>query len=389
MNERISRQEVSDALERRLSGLQDDPWLTAKVLSKAEGEKTVKKISATAILVIALLALTMAGALAAALNAWGVIDFAGNLGWTYVPENARDSVTAENLTVETDHLICTIRESYYDGEILRVTADIEPKEKMLLVADDETIMPADNEEDCGVTAVEYAKAHFGSRLGDVYLFPEEMDVDCETEWRSNEDGSVTVYMACFFPDEQAERDAELELGYVPGRDLESLTEEELEEEGLFDTENMERTPVTLKVRAVETESYVCEEPLDFPSAGVQVTRVAMTVSPLEIRYRLYFTVTDLEKYKATEGGLWFEFVNPESTATEYFEQTFEGGLSGGGSIGCVDDEDEFGNEKVGTVLCQTDTLGLNALGEEYTLRAYNCWEKTRYETVTFRVTKVE
>ncbi len=388
MNERISRQEVSDALERRLSGLQEDPWLTAKVLSEAEGEKPVKKISATAILVIALLALTMAGALAAALNAWGVIDFAGNLGWTYVPENARDSVTAENMTVETDDLVCTIRESYYDGEILRLTADIAPKEKMLLVAEDEVIMPADNEEEC-VTAVEYAKAHFGGRLGDVYLYPEDMDVDGEADWRSNEDGSVTLYMACFFPDELPEREAKLELGYVPGKDLESLTEEELEEESLFDTENMVRTPVTLKVRAVETESYVCEEPLDFPSAGVQVTRVAMTVSPLEIRYRLYFTVTDLEKYKALDGGLWFEFVNPESTAAEYFEQTFEGGLSGSGSIVCVDDRDEFGNEKVGSVLCQTDTLGLNALGDEYTIRAYNCWEKTRYEAVTFRVEKVK
>lgn len=388
MNERISRQEVSDALERRLSGLQEDPWLTAKVLSEAEGEKPVKKISATAILVIALLALTMAGALAAALNAWGVIDFAGNLGWTYVPENARDSVTAENMTVETDDLVCTIRESYYDGEILRLTADIAPKEKMLLVAEDEVIMPADNEEDC-VTAVEYAKAHFGGRLGDVYLYPEDMDVDGEADWRSNEDGSVTLYMACFFPDELPEREAKLELGYVPGKDLESLTEEELEEESLFDTENMVRTPVTLKVRAVETESYVCEEPLDFPSTGVQVTRVAMTVSPLEIRYRLYFTVTDLEKYKALDGGLWFEFVNPESTAAEYFEQTFEGGLSGSGSIVCVDDRDEFGNEKVGSVLCQTDTLGLNALGDEYTIRAYNCWEKTRYEAVTFRVEKVK
>ena len=388
MNERISRQEVSDALERRLSGLQEDPWLTAKVLSKAEGEKPVKKISATAILVIALLALSMAGALAAALNAWGVIDFAGNLSWTYVPENARDSVTAENLTVETDDLVCTIRESYYDGEILRLTADIAPKEKMLLVAEDEVIMPADNEEDC-VTAVEYAKTQFGGRLGDVYLCPEDMDVDCEVDWRSNENGSVTLYMACFFPDELPEREAKLELGYVPGKDLESLTEEELEEESFFDTENMVRTPVTLKVRAVETESYVCEEPLDFPSAGVKVTRVAMTVSPLEIRYRLYFTVTDLEKYKAMDGGLWFEFVNPESTATDYFEQTFEGGLSGSGSIVCVDDRDEFGNEKVGSVLCQTDTLGLNALGEEYTIRAYNCWEKTRYEAVTFRVEKVK
>ena len=37
------------------------------------------------------------------------------------------SVTAENMTVETDDLVCTIRESYYDGEILRLTEELSQK----------------------------------------------------------------------------------------------------------------------------------------------------------------------------------------------------------------------------------------------------------------------
>ena len=46
-------------------------------------------------------------------------------------------------------------------------------------------------------------------------------------------------------------------------------------------------------------------------------------------------------------------------------------------------------EKLGSRYRQIDTLGLNALSDEYTLRAYNCWEKNRYETVSFRVKKVK
>ena len=416
MNERISRQEVSEALGRRLSGLQDDPWLTAKVLSKAEGEKPVKKLSATAILVIVLLVLTMAGALAAALNAWGVIDFAGNRSWTYVPENAQDSVTAENMTVETDQLICTIQDSYYDGEILQITARIQPKEKMLLVVENSDVMPSDNEEEC-VPVTEYAQKHFDGRLADVYLSPMDMGVGSEGDWKSNEDGSVTVYMACEFPDEQQDRDAQLELGFVPAKDPAALTEEDLDEGNVYDYDAMVRTPVTLKVHAVESETYVCEEPMDFPSVGVQVQKVVMKVTPWEIRYKLDYAITDLEKYMAMDDGLWFEFVDPAKiNAANYFEQTFEGGMTGGGSVGLADDnndgeaadgeaadgeagdgeavDEEAGDEEawkveVGTVLRQTDSLGLNAKSDEYTVRAYSSWEKTRFESVTFKVTRVK
>ena len=40
MRDELNRTEFSESLDRRLSGLQDDPWLTAKVLAKAEGEFT-------------------------------------------------------------------------------------------------------------------------------------------------------------------------------------------------------------------------------------------------------------------------------------------------------------------------------------------------------------
>ena len=168
MNERMSRQEISEAVDRRLSGLQGDPWLTAKVLSKAEGEKTVKKLSATAIIVIVLLVLTMAGGLAAALQAWGVIDFAGNTWRTYVPENAQESVTREDMSIETDHLVCQIRDSYYDGEILMLTAQVTPKEKVLLFAEDGLLAA---EEEGGPTAADKAIQEFDGRAASVWLFP--------------------------------------------------------------------------------------------------------------------------------------------------------------------------------------------------------------------------
>lgn len=73
-------------------------------------------------------------------------------------------------------------------------------------------------------------------------------------------------------------------------------------------------------------------------------------------------------------------------------------MAGGGSVACLDDrENEPGEDeeefiqpaKLGSRYRQIDTLGLNAFSDEYTLRAYNCWEKNRYETVSFRVKKVK
>ncbi len=386
MNERMSRQEISEAVDRRLSGLQGDPWLTAKVLSKAEGEKTVKKLSATAIIVIVLLVLTMAGGLAAALQAWGVIDFAGNTWRTYVPENAQESVTRENVSIETDHLVCQIRDSYYDGEILMLTAQVTPKEKVLLFAEDGLLAA---EEEGGPTAADKAIQEFDGRAASVWLFPADVD-DGGGDCRINDDGSVTVYTKVRYDTEMQDREVPMELGYAPCPNLKDIAGDALMDEGPgIVEEEMEQVTFNLQVHAVESENYVCEEPMDFPSAGVQVTRVEMRATPLEVSYRLYYTVTDLEKYRAMENSLQFEFVDPSSTAADYYEQTFESGVSSMGMTRRADGSEDFEPRAVGALYCQQDSLSLNAKSGEYTIRAYNAGEDTRLESATFKVTKVK
>ena len=46
-------------------------------------------------------------------------------------------------------------------------------------------------------------------------------------------------------------------------------------------------------------------------------------------------------------------------------------------------------ETVGTVFRQNDSIGLDSFGGTYTIRAFNAWEKDRYETVTFTVIEAE
>ena len=144
--------------------------------------------------------------------------------------------------------------------------------------------------------------------------------------------------------------------------------------------------------SAETRTFVCDRPLDFPSVGVQVTKVTIKVTPLEILYNIDYAVTDLAKFEAQEGGLWFEFIDPQSTAADPYDQCLVSGLTSIGTARRVDNEseDEAGQPvEVGTAYYQRDSIGLNALSDEYTLRAYSTWEENRYESVTFRVEEVK
>ena len=63
------QEKVQSAMKTALSGLQEDPWLTQRILANAKGEETVvKRVSATVIIAIALIVVAVTGALAAALG---------------------------------------------------------------------------------------------------------------------------------------------------------------------------------------------------------------------------------------------------------------------------------------------------------------------------------
>ena len=392
MNQKITRTEFKESMDRRLSAMKAEPWLAQRIIAAEGGEKPVaKKLSASMILVIALIVITATGALAATLGAWGIIDFAGNHYGAYIPPKYEDCIKSENVTVETESLSVTIRESYYDGVILRVTADVVPKEPVRLLG--EGISPEDpvcdyvtglvSEE---ITVAEAARDRFGGRMAEIVMLADvenEGGGDC----RMNADGSATLYVEELFEDEQKDRDIPLHLSYIPIRDLPAGAGEDGEYDP-FDFDRQETADIPMTFHAVETRTCVYDKPLDFPSVGVQVTKVTMTATPLEIRCWIDYAITDLAKFEAQEGGLWFEFIDPQSTAKEPYEQRLSDGLTGSGSAGRLDKEWELPDE-VGTVYRQRDAIGLDALSDEYTLRAYSAWEKDRYETVTFRVEEVK
>ena len=88
---------VRTAIDDCTRGIVESPSLQVRIARKVKGEEPVKKkLSLTAILVIALLCVTITGALAATLNAWGILDFAGRYQDAYIPPNVDNNITKEN-----------------------------------------------------------------------------------------------------------------------------------------------------------------------------------------------------------------------------------------------------------------------------------------------------
>lgn len=379
---------VQQAVAHSLSHVQPDPWLTQRVLAHAKGEKpVVKKISASMMIAILLIILTLTSALATALNAWGIIDFAGNHANVYIPPRYEESIKQENTVIEGDSLTCQIQQSYYDGKVLRVTAHIIPKGDVLLLGDCtyqhdtiECLFPNFDMEQTTIAA--YALKHHEGRMAEVVLSVGS-DIDETGGFKLNEDGSATIYLEAYFEDEQNDREVSLQLSYIPQIYI-SEAEYQTYNGSVYDFSALESICIPMTFHASSVKKFVSEDSLDFPSVGVKVDNVTLTVTPLEIRYTLEYEITDLALYNQQEGGLWFEFIDPNSSETAPDAQRVSDGLAAVGSGGRVDGRYDLPNE-LGTRYIEIGSIGLDALGEEYTLRAYNAWNRTYYEQVTFKV----
>ena len=395
MSKKKNREEFAQSLDRRLSGLQGDPWLAQRIIASEEGEEPmVKKTSATMIILVALIAVLSTSALAAALNAWGLIDFAGSHVGTFVPANYEDSITIENKVVETDSITCTFQESYYDGKILRLTVKIDPKKDVFLLTYDSAIddpvsslfpyLPDTKDNSAQAETIgEYTLRECEGHLLYVSLGINRDFLIGSCDSIMNDDGSVVCYMEYRFEDESDQMSTTVTIRCIPGTVTEGTL---LSDEALFDFELEENAQIGMTFSRVGIKTLVCDTPMDFPEVGVRVIHVEMMVTPLEIRYNVDFEVTDLMAFNAQDDGLFFEFINPNSTEAESANQRLNGGLTGGGTVSRLDGRNEDA-AKVGTVYRQADSLGLNELSEQYTIRAYNCWDKTRYESETFSVTR--
>jgi len=105
----------------------------------------------------------------------------------------------------------------------------------------------------------------------------------------------------------------------------------------------------------------------------------MEVGPQDIHTEILYTVIDREAYNATENGLWFEFINPESTAEAPAAQRLQDGLYGYGTVSPLDGDDMLNAVR----FRQIESLARSELHDVYTLRAFSSWGKERFEEHTF------
>lgn len=389
MNKKITASEFHKAIESQLFGLKPDPLLAQRIMSTSPNKRcfALKKTVFSTAFVVVLLCILVPAALAAVLSVWGIIDFAGKDNDTYIPPRYEDCITKEDLTIDTEQVICSIQESYYDGKILRVTAHIIPKGKVLFIGGD--VSPNDPVEDLypdpeskAMSIAEYALTHFGGQIADISLNAPE---DMSHGFLPHADGSATIYLECCFEEELPERQVDLTLTYLPFLVANPFNEEKV---GAYDASSRENTTIPMAFHAVKGKRFFNNQSLYFASVGVKITNISMIVTPLEIRSTIQYMITDLNAYQAQNGGLWFEFIDPSSTETEFTAQRVSSGLSSGSSIGRVDHLHGLPDE-VGVVYCQTDSIGLDALSHQYTIRAYNAWTKERFETQTFDVSETQ
>lgn len=385
----MKNDQVTNAMREAMHSVHVSPRLRARTLYAMRGKQErnyqmKRKISF--VLACALLGAMLLTVALAVANHTGVLDFI-NMYDVALPENATDYVQTNVASAERDGLHAVVREAIYDGRRLRMVVDLSMDgEKPLLTAMDCALndpfawLRRDGSEDGSRTVLD---AYRADGYTDLYYLATSISDGAEEgtmnsssgDYMLQEDGALTCYYEiCFMED-------------LPQRSLtfsaQALPYVEADGEMKLDRDHPRaKVDVSFDLTATEIteERYVSDAPVEYESVGVRVDRVTMTVKALEIDYVISYTITDLDKYAVTDEGLWFEFIDPNSTETEPSAQRLKAGLTA---------MDTAGNADLTQVQEQDGSLALSEKADTYTMRAYECWTKQRFETHEIHMVKAE
>ena len=368
----MKESQISDALRARA--------LCAMRGSEERRPKMKRKFSAA--LAFALVGVLVVAVALAVANRKGVLDFLSYSEAT-LPENAGDYVQTDIASDERDGLHAVVREVVYDGHRLWATVDINMDgEKPLLTGfdyglDDEekwAWLRHDESETDDRSILEVYREEGYTDAYDIaaFVYDEDDEQNTSFEVHLQDDGTLTVYESLVFEQEKAEREITVSVRAFKYE----------EKDGRM---NLNQKPMaelklhfTAKASAVDDEeTIVSVEPVEYESIGVRVDRVTVTTKPLAMDYAIEYTVVDAEKFAQTDDGLWFEFIDPNSREEQPYDQRLKEGVSGVESVEPVDD----------THFRQIGTLSLSEKADCYTLRAYECWGKRRFDTHEIRMKK--
>ena len=395
----MTREELTRALRTQTQCVRMSGALAERTLLAAQGkERPYMKKKVSLALVFALLTVMLCAAAIAAANRWGMLDFVDSYATAhYIPEDAQNYVHTDVAAMENEWVTINVRELYYDGRVSRVTVDVTPKEEHTLLVDESIFLEdpfvnltnnyiegGDNDMR-SVLQVIKEEGYESVYSVSVFLKGTQDDIGMGTgDCMLGDDGTLTLYWQEEYMTDMPRRDISISVILMPfDKPLEADSRSSHEKAAVLEV------PVTLVASVNPTDDpvktgeipnvYVSEAGADYPAAGVHVDRIILEVKPQEIYAAVEYSVTDREKFDALEGGLWFEFIDP-ARAGEPWEQRLTEGLTGGGAAMAMDeDADTAAHYR------QTQTLGKNELRETYTLRAFDAWEKNRFETHEIRM----
>lgn len=371
-----------DELNRRLHEEMTDVRVSSALRGRTlramqEKERIIMGRKWTVALAAALLAVLLCAAALAAAGRWGMLDFIGRYQNTYIPQDAGDYVHSDVAAFAQYGLAVNVRELYYDGRTARMTVDVAPADADTLLLGEDTQMDdawGNLTEQAGDarTVLDVWHERGDARVLRVGLYTADIEqgaADASLDRVLGADGVLTYYIEQRYDDDRPAREVTLKVTATPYADPEA-GEESLD----WDHRAVLEKTLTLTAES-GTDVYESAEPAVYAGAGVRVDCVRIEVKPQELVATVEFSVIDEAAFAATDDGLWFEFIDPQSTETAYAAQRLAGGLSGSDSVA-----DLGGGRYV-----QTQTLAKNELRDTYTLRGYNCWEKNRYETHEFEM----
>ena len=380
---------VSEALHNAMNDVRLSPELRAKTLyaMRGSGERSPKmKRKFSAALVFALVAVLAVAVALAVANRAELLDYMNASSNAQIPYDAASYIKQGTESGEGNTFSLNVREKFYDGRTLRLTVDVTAKApKTLLYGLD--FFPEDSWQDLITLTYDGVDPSDERSILDVYhengyeqmmrirlnvLSQAEDDFANTTqEVVLNEDGTLTFFYVKEFETDEPTREIKLSASAKKVMEKDGKTES-------GDAETVEAA-FTVEKENSDEETAVSAEPVEYESIGVRVDKVTMTTGPLEINYAIEYTIIDAEKFKQTDDGLWFEFIDPNSMETEPYAQRLKDGFSRTGEVAPVDE----------THFRQTGMLSLDEKADTYTLRAYECWEKQRFDTHEIQMKKAE
>lgn len=329
-------------------------------------EQRVKKLKW--VLVLAAIMVLIAAVALAATNSFGLADFIRRyqgLANSRLHENPDIIQKGDGVTGgETADARFTLKEAVYDGVQAYLVYEIAPNDAntFLLweIDSPDDPMPAFEDvggEHSGMKFREYA-AEKGLRLLSASVFEpsfEGKDHYCDSaDGVYLSDGKLMVmqtYSVTGSPDALA---FDITCRLREGGSIEVIEETKL-------------TFSLKKTGGDETRKGVL--PVTFAQSGVRIDEVNLTPSPMGVYVEVIYTVVDEAAYKLMDDGLWFEFLDENG-------ERMPGGGSGGGEVG---DLGEGRYRQFGAIGAMAE------LPDSITMRAFNCWDKTRYDTVTIDI----